>query len=70
MKIQYAVVAVKGSDPELFMIIGTGSDAPTGKIGALSKPFSEPELREHLAFNGMSPEEITAAIDQARKDPK
>jgi hypothetical protein len=70
MVIQYAVAAVKGSDPEAFMIIGMDFDARNAKMGSLSKSFSEPELREHLALHGMTPEEITAAIDQARRDPK
>jgi hypothetical protein len=65
------VARVKGADPEQFVILSNTprGEATKGFVLATLGPFSEAELREHLADVGMASDAIAAEIAAARHRP-
>ena len=67
MATRYAVGRVAGAQTETFVIVGV--DFEQGAMKSMSKGISEKEMRKHLAEQGMTQQEIDAAIDKAKKEP-
>jgi hypothetical protein len=68
MPTDYAVVKIKGMDPEKFVVIGV--DWGAGQIKSITKEMSEKNMRGHLNKAGVSEATINTGIEKARKDPK
>jgi len=67
MAIQYAVVRVKGMEPETFVVIGIDF-ADGAPMKEMSKQMTEAEMRDHLEKSGFSPHGIDVAIRTAREN--
>ncbi len=66
---RYEYIKVKGSNPELFLLVWLDSELPSGafmKIG--ERAISEAELRAKLNKEGRSEAQINSVIDRARKN--
>ena len=68
MATKYRVISVKGTNPELFIIVGIDFDEHSVK--STSQSMREAELRAHLREAGASPDEMTAWIEQGRAYPE
>lgn len=65
----WRIAAVKGSDPEQFIVVGLDLAHRQGEpFMKTSKPMTEEELRKELASRGMSKIEIEASIASAREN--
>ncbi len=67
MAAKYRVVQVKGSTPEVFIVVGI--DFAKSSITSTSEAMPESKMREHLRAGGASATDIDAWITQARKYP-
>jgi hypothetical protein len=67
MATQYAVLKMKGMEPEMFVVVGM--DFGQGGLKESSLVMTEAEMRKHLKKSGMSPEEVETAIEAARQNP-
>ncbi len=67
---RYAVVKVKGADPEVFWIIWIDSQLPKGSFMKTSQNLSESEVRTEFAKMGRTEVEINSLIKQARENPR
>ena len=68
MAIDYAVVKIKGMEPESFVVIGV--DWGAGQIKSMTREMSEKEMREHLKKAGVDETTTNSSIERARKEPK
>ena len=67
MATKYRVISIKGTNPELFIIVGIDFDEHSVK--STSQAMGEADLRAHLREAGASPDETTAWIEQGRAYP-
>ena len=66
----YAVVNIKGADPEAFMIFFTNSHHPKpGFLWTSSRDLTEGELRDALATMGHTEARINRLIKRPRENP-
>lgn len=67
MAARYRVVQIKGSNPELFIVVGIDFEERT--IKSTSKSMPESELRSHLRGAGATLDEISGWVEQAKSYP-
>jgi hypothetical protein len=67
---QYAVIKVRGSDPEVFWVVWMDSTLPKGGYMKSSQNLAESGVREELAKMGISKTDADALIQRARDNPK
>jgi len=67
MATKYRVVKVKGTKPELFIVVGIDFDQHT--ITSTSESMSEAAMRTYLKNAGASEKDINTWIAQARNYP-
>lgn len=67
MSTKYRVVKVKGTKPEMFIVVGI--DFAASAITSTSESMSEPVMRRYLKDTGASENDINAWIDQSRQYP-
>ena len=67
MAAKYRVVQIKGSNPELFIVVGI--DFEEHAVKSTSKSMPESELRSHLRAAGATPDEISGWVAQAKSYP-
>jgi len=67
---RYAVVKIRGKDPEVFWIVWLDSQLPPKGFMKTSQDMSEAELRAELAKMGRTEVEIDSLIQQARENPR
>lgn len=65
---RYAVVKVKGADPELFWIVWMDSQLPQGSFMKTSQNLTGKEVRTELKKMGRTEAEINSLIEQARQN--
>ena len=65
---RYAVVKVKGADPEVFWIIWTNSQEHSNFIWKTSQNLTESEVRAELKAMGQPESEISSLIKRAREN--
>jgi len=67
---RYAVVKVKGADPELFWIVWIDSQLPQGSSMKTSQNLTGREVRAELKKMGRTEAEINSLIEHARQNPR
>lgn len=67
MATKYRVVKVKGTKPELFIVVGI--DFEQYAIISTSESMTEATMRQYLKNTGASEKDANAWIEQARKYP-
>jgi len=67
MATKYRVIKVKGTKPEMFIVVGI--DFGQSAITSTSEAMSESAMRGYLQKAGASEGEIKSWIDQARTYP-
>lgn len=67
---RYAVVKVKGADPELFWIVWIDSQLPQDSFVKTSQNLTGREVRAELKNMGRTEAEINSLIEQARENPR
>ncbi len=67
MATKYRVVKVKGTNPELFIVVGI--DFAASAITSTSESMPEAAMRSYLQKAGASEKEIESWIAQARQYP-
>ena len=66
---RYAVLKIKGSDPEVFWIAFMTTEGRNGHFMKTSDDLTESELRAELQMMGLTKAEIDSRIQQARQHP-
>ena len=68
----YAVIKVKGAEPEVFCIIWANpkQPKPKGFVFRTSDNMTESKARGELAKMGLSQAKIDSLIQQARENPR
>ncbi len=67
---RYAVVKVKGVEPETFWITREDSALPKGAIFNTTQNLAEDAVRAALSNRGFAKADIDSLIEKARQDPK
>ena len=66
----YAVVKVRGADPEVFWIVWIDFQLPNKSFMKTSQNLTESEVRTELAKMGHTESETNSLIKNARENPR
>ena len=67
---RYAVVKIRGADPEAFLILlATSGHSKPGFLWTTSQALTESEVRDELAKMGHTEAQINSLIEKARENP-
>ncbi len=67
---RYAVIKVRGADPEVFWIVWVDSQLPKDSFMKTSQKLTESEVRTELAKRGRTESEVNSLIKNARENPR
>jgi hypothetical protein len=67
---QYAVIKVRGVEPEVFWIVWMDSQLPINSFIKTSQNLTEDDVRAELAEMGINKTGIDALIKRARETPR
>jgi hypothetical protein len=67
---QFAVIKVRGAEPEVFWIVWMDSQLPVNSFIKTSQNLTEHEVRAELAGMSINETGIDALIKRARENPR